>query len=147
MIHGVDHAAIVVPSLDDALAFYGAVLGFEVESDSRWPVGSRRVDRLVGLDDSAARVVIVRLGGTRLELFEYGSPTPRPRDPDFRVCDEGLTHICLRVSAIREEYERLREAGMVFNDEPIDVGTSICVYGRDPFGNVIELKEYKAEGA
>ena len=143
MIHGVDHAALVVPDLEAALGFYRGVLGFEVESDSAWPIGARRVDRLVGLDDSSARVVIVCLGGTRLEIFEYHSPAPRPRDPDFRVCDHGLTHFCLRVSEIGEEYARLVEAGVEFNDEPVDVGTSICVYGRDPFGNCFELKEYK----
>jgi hypothetical protein len=31
---------------------------------------------------------------------------------------------------------------MTLEKEPADVGSSICVYGRDPFGNVIELEEY-----
>ena len=143
MIHGVDHAALSVPDLASALDFYCGVLGFEVESESEWWAGAKKVDRLVGLPDSAAKVVIVRLGGTRLEIFEYASPAPNPRDPGFRVCDHGLTHVCLRVSDIAAEYARLREGGMTFEEEPIDVGSSICVYGRDPFGNVIELKEYR----
>ena len=143
MIHGLDHTALSVPDLEAALAFYCGVLGFEVESESEWWAGAKKVDRLVGLPDSAAKVVIVRLGGTRLELFEYRSPEPRRRDDAFRVCDHGLTHLCLRVSDIETEHARLAAAGMHFDEVPIDVGSSICVYGRDPFGNVIELKEYR----
>ena len=30
-----------------------------------------------------------------------------------------------------------------FNSAPIDLGREICVYGRDPFGNTIELIETK----
>ena len=38
----------------------------------------------------------------------------------------------------------LRAAGMVFNSPVVDLGTDLCVYGRDPFGNTIELIETKA---
>lgn len=143
MIHGIDHTAISVPDLPAALAFYCDVLGFEVESEAGWPKGAQRVDALVGLSDSASKVVIVRLGGTRIEIFQYASPEPRPQDLEFRVCDHGITHFCLAVTEIEQEYARLRAAGVEFNHAPLDVGTSICVYGRDPFGNVFELKEHK----
>lgn len=145
MIRGVDHTAISVPDLKAALDFYCGVLGFELESESGWPRGARRVDQLVGLPDSQAKVAMVALGGTRVEIFQYESPTARGQDPDFRVCDHGITHICLAVSEIDAEYARLSNAGVDFNAEPVDVGKSICVYGRDPFGNVLELKEMKAQ--
>lgn len=143
MIHGIDHTAISVPDLEVAVDFYCGVLGFELESQSGWPQGARRVDQLVGLSDSASTVAMVRLGGTRIEIFQYQSPEPRRRDEAFRVCDHGITHICLAVSGIDEEYARLVAAGVEFNAAPVDVGTSICVYGRDPFGNVLELRQLK----
>lgn len=146
MIHGIDHTAISVPDLPEAIDFYCGTLGFEIESESGWPRGAKRVDRLVGLADSASKVVMVKLGATRIELFQYESPMARPRDSDFRVCDHGITHICLAVSEIDQEYARLSKAGVRFNSPPIDVGTSICAYGRDPFGNVLELKESKPLG-
>ncbi len=144
MIHGVDHTAISVPDLEAALAFYCDVLGFELESESGWPKGAKRVDALVGLRDSASKVAMVRMGDTRIELFEFASPDPKPRDPGWRVCDHGITHFCLAVTEIEREYERLASAGVDFNAAPVDVGTSICAYGRDPFGNVFELKQHKA---
>ena len=143
MIHGIDHTALSVPNLDEAVRFYREILGFELESESGWPRGARRVDALVGLRDSASKVVMLKLGETRIEIFEYDSPEPLARDSALRVCDHGITHICLRVTEIEAEYARLVDAGVRFNAAPVDVGTSICAYGHDPFGNVFELKQFK----
>jgi catechol 2,3-dioxygenase-like lactoylglutathione lyase family enzyme len=38
---------------------------------------------------------------------------------------------------------RLVEAGMTFVGPPVDFGRSAAIYGRDPFGNVIELYEIR----
>ena len=141
MIHGIDHTAISVPDIDRALKFYRDVVGFEVIFEAGWPLGSPPLDQLVGLRDSSSKVAMIGLGDTRIELFEYETPEPREQDPQRPVNDHGYTHICLRVSDLRDEYARLRDAGMVFNSEPVDLGTQLCVYGRDPFGNTIELIE------
>jgi catechol 2,3-dioxygenase-like lactoylglutathione lyase family enzyme len=144
MIQGIDHTALSVPDMDAALDFYHGVLGFEVEMSAGWPSGAKPLDDLVGLADSASKVAMLRLGSTRLEVFEYQNPKGRPQDPDRPVCDHGIIHICLAVSGIEDEYERLRKAGVRFNSAPIDLGRERCVYGRDPFGNVLELIEKKS---
>jgi hypothetical protein len=109
-----------------------------------WPAGAKPLDDLVGLSDSASKVAMLRLGDTKIEVFEYTNPKGRAQDPDRPVCDHGIIHLCLSVSDIAGEYERLREAGVRFNSPPINLGREICVYGRDPFGNVIELLEKKS---
>lgn len=141
MIHGIDHTAISVPDMDSALEFYRDVLGFEVLFEAGWPVGAKPLDDLVGLRDSSSKVAMIRLGDTKIEVFEYQTPDAQPQDPRRPVNDHGYTHICLKVTGIDQEYARLRDAGMVFNSPPVDLGTSHCVYGRDPFGNTIELIE------
>lgn len=143
MIQGIDHTALSVPDMDKALDFYVGVLGFEVEMNAGWPSGAKPLDDLVGLEDSASKVAMIKLGDSRLELFQYQNPLGKEQDPDRPVCDHGLIHICLAVSGIAEEYERLVDAGVRFNSQPIDLGRETCVYGRDPFGNVIELIEKK----
>ncbi len=55
--------------------------------------------------------------------------------------DHGLAHFCLQVTDIEAEYERLRAAGMTFHAPPQQLGTSAAIYGRDPFGTIIELYE------
>ena len=122
MIHGIDHTAISVPDLRRAIDFYCDVLGFELESESGWPIGAKRVDALVGLEDSSSKVAMIRLGETRIEIFQYESPSPSPRRLELRVCDHGITHICLAVSRIDEEVARLREVGVEFNADPVDLG-------------------------
>ena len=141
MINGIHHAAISTGRLDRALGFYRDLLGFEVAMEAGWPQGSPPMDALTELEGSASKVVLLRKGNAMLELFEYASPEPRPSDPDRPVHDHGLTHICLDVSDLDTEYERLLAAGMRFHCPPQDFGTVKTTYGRDPDGNVIELQE------
>ena len=141
MIRGIHHTAISTPDLDRALAFYRDLLGAEVMSEFEWPVGAKVADSIVGLDGSSARAVMLKLGNAMIELFEYHTPEPRTGDSNRPVCDHGITHICLDVTDVKAEYERLVAAGMTFHCPPQDLGAAWATYGRDPDGNVIELQE------
>ena len=141
MINGIHHTAISTPDLDRALGFYRDLLGATVVTDFEWPAGLDVADRIVGLRSSSARAVLLRLGNAMIELFEFRAPTPRSGDPERPVCDHGITHICLDVSDVDAEYDRLLGAGMRFHCPPQDLGAVRTTYGRDPDGNVIELQE------
>jgi catechol 2,3-dioxygenase-like lactoylglutathione lyase family enzyme len=147
MIHGIHHPALATGQLDRMVDFYCEALGFELVYRSAWEKGSVEVDDLVGLPDSAARTAMLRSGTVFLEMFEYSSPPGRPGDPDRPVSDHGYTHVCLWVSDIDAEYERLCAAGMRFHcapnpaPDPPRRGAVRATYGRDPDGNVIELLE------
>lgn len=141
MIVGIHHTAISVPDMDKALTFYCDVLGFEKVSDGGWERGASYADKIVGLKDSSARGVMLRAPNAHIELFEYKTPTPVPQDPDEPVNNHGITHFCLQVTDIQGEYERLKDAGMRFHCPPEDMGGTAATYGRDPFGNVIEIYE------
>ena len=141
MIHGIHHAAISTPDLDRSLCFYRDQLGAEIVSEFAWPKGAEIADRIVGLKGSSARAIMLKLGNAMIEIFEYQSPEPRPGDPNRPVCDHGITHLCLDVTDIDSEYERLVAAGMRFHSPPQDLGAIRAVYGRDPDGNIVELQE------
>jgi len=143
MIHGIDHTALSVPDIEKAIAFYGDVLGFEVQMPVIPLKDMQNMDDLTGLEQAAFKVAMISLGDTKIELFEYESPVPETMSPDRPVNDHGITHICLRVSDLQSEYERLKAAGVPFNSPPIDMGIEQCAYGRDPFGNTIEFLERK----
>jgi catechol 2,3-dioxygenase-like lactoylglutathione lyase family enzyme len=143
MIHGIDHTALSVPDFDKALDFYCGVLGFEAEFKAGWPKGAKPLDDLVGLKDSASKVAMIKLGDTKIEVFQYENPVGKAQDPKRPVCDHGIIHLCFRVTDIHAEYKRLSDAGVPFNAPPVDLGREICAYGRDPFGNVFELLEKK----
>jgi catechol 2,3-dioxygenase-like lactoylglutathione lyase family enzyme len=140
MIRGIHHTAISTGNLDRALAFYRDLLGLDQVSDGGWPTGVEIADNITGLKDSSARLVMLTAGNAMIEIFEFQSPPPKQGDPNRPVCDHGITHICLGVTDIDAEYERLKAAGMVFHCPPQDLGpNSRVTYGRDPDGNVLEL--------
>ena len=142
MIRGIHHAAISTGNLDRMLAFYRDLLGFRLLFDFSWPAGTEVADRITGLQQSSARCVMLHTGNAVIELFEYASPAPRPGDPDRPVCNHGITHICLDVTDLDAEYQRLRAAGVRFHCPPQELGSEVrTTYGRDPDGNVIELQE------
>ena len=142
MIRGIHHTAVSVGNIKKALAFYRDVLGFDVVMEGGWKAGTAQADHIIGLGDTAAKFAMLSKGDSRIELFEYSSPTPKQADPTRRVCDHGYTHICLEVEDIDLEYERLQAGGMTFHAPPQEaLGNMRAIYGRDPDGNVIELLE------
>jgi catechol 2,3-dioxygenase-like lactoylglutathione lyase family enzyme len=141
MIRGIHHTAISTGDLQRSLAFYCDLLGFEKVFEGGWPAGIEVADDITGLSGSSAQLVMLRAGNAFIELFQYASPAPSPGNPNRPVCDHGITHICLDVTDVDAEYQRLTAAGMSFHCPPQDLGGSRVTYGRDPDGNVVELQE------
>jgi catechol 2,3-dioxygenase-like lactoylglutathione lyase family enzyme len=143
MINGIHHTAISTRNLERIVEFYTEAIGCEVIFNYEWHEGNDLHDQVSGLDNSAARVAMLKAGNIYLEFFEYRSPTPVPNEPARSACDHGIAHICLDVTDIDAEYERLSKSGMVFKARPPhfkEMGVR-AIYGSDPDGNVIELLE------
>ncbi|GGC22697.1 hypothetical protein GCM10011371_07980 [Novosphingobium marinum] len=137
MIRGVHHLAISTPDLDRFIDHYERWFGFERAGEGGWETGNERIDTMVGLKDSKARYAMIRLGNLHIEVFEYSSNDPQDMRP--RMCDRGLTHLCLYCDDVFAEYERLKDLGMEFNCPPGGSGMTRATYGRDCDGNVVEL--------
>ena len=118
MLKGFHHAAISTPDLHRSVRFYRDLFDCTVVREFGWPAGVPEADALTGLRNSAARAVMLKLGDSYLEIFEFSSPTPKNGDLDRPACDHGITHICLEVRNSQAEYERLRAAGMRFHAPP-----------------------------
>ena len=142
MIKGFHHAAISTPDLKRCIEFYTGVIGGEVAWTFGWPAGTPEADDVTGLENSAAEAAMLKIGDTFLEVFQFSSPDPVKQNGERPVNKHGITHICLEVTDINAEYERLKSAGMPFNCAPQAQDGSSMVYGRDPDGNVVELIEF-----
>ena len=135
--------AVSVPDLQAAESFYVGVLG--MEKAQRWDFqASEAGDRITGLKDAAARTLMLRAGNLYVEVFEFTSPEPAPQPPDRPVCDHGYTHLAFEVDADRMDgiYTELERAGVRWHTEPVRDDGVVVTYGRDPFGNVIEIMAY-----
>ncbi len=142
MIKGFHHAAISTPDLDRCIRFYTETIGGEVAWEFGWEANTPEADAFTGLEGSACRAAMLKIGASFLEVFEFSAPA-QPGDAGLRpVHKHGISHVCLEVSDIQGEYERLRAAGMPFNTAPMSQEGSTLVYGRDPDGNVVELIEF-----
>lgn len=94
----VDHTAIVVRDMDEALARYAALFG--LEPSLRQPIPDQRVE-----------VAFLPLGDTELELIQPTNGTSGvARFLDRR--GEGLHHIGLAVDDIRRELADLEDRGI-----------------------------------
>ncbi len=141
---GIHHIAISVPSLEEAKAFYVDTLGFDIVDQARLP-STPEGDRVLALDKADSSVLMVQAGNLFLEIFEFHHPTPGTQH-NRPVCDHGYTHLAFEVEDIYTAYAFLQQAGVQWHSPPIDAGENyMMTYGRDPFGNVIEIQQLGAD--
>ena len=141
MIVGVHHIAIGVSDFDKGLKFYRDGLGFEVVQQSEIR-NNPAADRAIGITGVNARMAMLKGYNLHIELWQYQQP--EPQDRISQPNDYGYPHMALQVDDIEAEYDRLASHGMRFVG-PVEhfSAAASAVYGRDPFGNVIELYEIK----
>ncbi len=125
----IDHVALRVSDIDEALGFYHGVLGLPIRDRDKFEAGD-------------LPFVAVVAGGRHLHLF----PTEDPIEP-------GNDHVCLLLrcndvdtrAAMDSLLTDLDEAGVeVEPDEPVErlgaYGRDWAAYVRDPDGRIVELK-------
>ena len=140
MILGVHHPAMAVPDMQAALAFYCDVLGFRVVMEAELPAGWEPMSRALGLADAASTIRMVRKGNSCIEFFEFR--TREEGDPMRPVNRTGISHIALATDDFETDHTMLLAHGVPFHAAPFGEPPHRFAYGRDPFGNVIELLEH-----
>ena len=103
MIKGIDHVAIAVENIDDALAMMKQVLGLDADH--------REVIEGYGVE-----VATLRLGNTAIELV-CGTREDSPIRKYIDKRGPGIHHIALEVDDIEAELARVREDGGELIDE------------------------------
>lgn len=108
MIVGLDHIAVAVSKLAEALPIYEKILGSAPE-------------KTMIVEEQKVRIAFFPLGETEIELLE-------PITAESAVAKfiakkgEGIHHIALKVTDIEDSLEQLREMGIALVDEEPRVG-------------------------
>ncbi len=144
MILGVHHPALAVPDMQKALDFYCDVVGFELCMQADIPSGIAPMNEAFGIDDAGCKVRMMNKGNSCIELFEFNAS--QAGDPKRPVHREGITHFAMATDDPDADYAKLKSAGVEFNTPLFGASPSRFAYGRDPFGNVIELLEHDPNG-
>ncbi len=108
-----DHVAIAVNNLDEAVKQYKEALGVhEVEIEN--------------VESEGVRVAILHLNNSRIELMEATKDTS-PIKKFLTTKGEGLHHIALETDGIEKEVDRMKVCGIQFLGEirPGSRGTKI----------------------
>lgn len=149
-MRGVDHIGLTVPDLDQAVTFFGDVLGctettgFGPLSD---PEGTFMQD-LLGVDPKAVieQVTLMRCGfGANLELFQYSAPDQQTITQ--KNSDIGAYHIAIYVDDIDAAVAYFDANGVKHNWGPLPVtdgptaGQQI-IYFYAPWGLQMEAITY-----
>lgn len=138
MIRSLDHIAIAVPELDDAIQRFAEVLGVPL-------------DRVEDVHSAQTRTAFHPVAGpTTIELvapLDGGGPIATSLDRR----GPGLHHLCFRTDDLDADVTRLREHGWRFTTEsptPGAHGTRVMfVHPRSAGGVLIELAEYPSDRA
>ncbi len=124
------HGGVSVPSLDQAIDWYGRVLGFEVE-------------RRFFIEAAQADTAMVRKGGLRFELFEVAGAAPLPEDrrhPPADLKTHGNKHLAFKVDDIDAFLAEMETKGVDIAFVVKEAFGRGC-FIRDCAGNLIEFVE------
>jgi len=124
----IDHVAIAVNNLDEAVRQYKAALGVhEVEFET--------------VETEGVRVAILHLNNSRIELMEPTKDSS-PIKKFLSTRGEGLHHIALETDKIEGEVDRMKESGVKFLGDvrPGSRGTKITfIHPKSLHGVLTEL--------
>lgn len=128
-IKGINHVAVVVENLEEALIFWEGKLGLNL-------------DHVETVESMAVRIAMLPLGGSKIELVEpVGSDSGIARF--LRERGPGLHHLCLEVEDIQAKLHQLSDRGVRLIDEVpqrMDDGRQLAfLHPRSTGGVLIEL--------
>jgi len=150
----INHIAISVPNLDDAVKWYREVLGFTVvkqaaEFEADDSLKGRAVKDIHGPRLRKMRMAwLSSANQVGFEIIEYVEPKAERRSDNFEYWKSGIIHICITDPDIEGICKRISENGGKQRTEIWEIvpdkGYKIA-FCEDPFGNIIEIFDHSYE--
>ena len=139
-----DHTGITVSNLEQSLAFWQNVLGFELSHRAHQT--AELASEITGVAGAEISIAVVKApGGHKIELLEYLAPPDR-KHVDLRPCDVGSVHVALTVDNLDAVLSAIAASGWKAAGKPQTLTTGPnagkrVVYVRDPDGITIEFMQ------
>jgi catechol 2,3-dioxygenase-like lactoylglutathione lyase family enzyme len=121
--------SVMVDDQDKALKFYTEILGFVKKYDV--PVGEYRWITLTSTE-----------GTPDVELALEPNAHPAAKVFQKALHDDGIPLTSFASANIQAEYEKLKNLGVVFRQEPTAMGPVTIAMFDDTCGNLIQLAQY-----
>lgn len=127
----VNLASVLVDDQEKALRFYTDVLGFVPKVDV--PVGEHRWLTVVSPEDPDG-----------VELLLEPDAHPAAKQYKAALVEDGIPFTSFAVADCRAEHARLRGLGVVFTQEPAEMGPVTTAVFDDTCGNLIQIASMTA---
>jgi catechol 2,3-dioxygenase-like lactoylglutathione lyase family enzyme len=140
MITSIRHTGIVVNDLETSMSFYCDLLGFKITRQMKESGG--HIDNMLALNEVVVTTVKMSApDGQILELLRFHSPQGVQKTREIN--EIGISHIAFEVDNLNNEYNRLKDKGILFNSPPqlSPDGYAKVAFCRAPEGTFIELVE------
>jgi len=127
------HVGISVPNVEESIAWYHKMLGFEV---------------VTRMKQQGMTVGHIRRGNCYIELFQVEGAKPLPeyrRDPSADLRVHGLAHMAFQVADVQAAIKELKAKGAEIAMNPVDTPGVAFAFVRDNAGNCFELIQYKKQ--
>jgi catechol 2,3-dioxygenase-like lactoylglutathione lyase family enzyme len=144
----INHIAISVPNLNQAIKWYREVLGFTlikgpVEFVADDSLTGRAVRDIHSPDLKKMRIAWLSSGNqVGFEIFQYIEPKAQRCQDNFEYWKSGFTHICITDPNVEDLCRKISDSGgkqrSNLREIVPDKGYKI-VFCEDPFGNMIEI--------
>jgi catechol 2,3-dioxygenase-like lactoylglutathione lyase family enzyme len=124
------HGGVSVPNLDEAIDWYGRVLGFELE-------------KRFYIEAAKSHTAFVKKGAMRFEIFEVSGAAPLPearRHPPSDAKTHGNLHVAFQIDHLDRFLVEMEEKGADIAFVVREAFGSGC-FIRDCAGNLIEFVE------
>ena len=115
------HVRYMIDDVDEAIAFYTTMLGFEL------------------LTSAAPAFADIKRGNLRLLLAGPASSAGRPMPDGTKPGPGGWNRVHFVVDDIHADVARLRDAGARFRNDIVEGPGGKQILLQDPSGNVVEL--------
>ncbi|WP_180228403.1 VOC family protein [Priestia megaterium] len=149
---GIDHVGVTVPDIEKATIFFKKAFGAKIAYDNKKvedkPLAGPDVEKTLGVK-KGTKVTHMRIlsfeNSASIELFKFVDTDQR--QPSI-ASDYGVHHFAFYVDNINVAADRFLEAGGELLNDPgellgdVEDGTGYFVYGRAPWGMLIELISY-----
>lgn len=119
-------SSVFVDDQDKALRFYTDVLGFVKKTEV--PLGEDRWLTVVSPEDP---------DGTELLLEPDSHPAVKPYKA--ALVEDGIPATAFAVDDVHAEFNRLRDLGVRFTQEPLEMGPATTAVLDDTCGNLIQI--------
>lgn len=128
------HTGISVANLDESIAWYHKMFGFEVVSRNTQDANPKMI------------FALLQRGDCFIELFQVADGKPLPeyrRDPTADLYVHGIKHFAFQVQDANAAAAALQAKGAEIALGPVENKNVVFVFIRDNSGNAFELIQFK----